>query len=258
MRRDPNSPITRYNAAINWILRESSLRSPGRLRKVGGRFVGVYHAYPNPGYEVGAAVIGLCRSDDLKRWEVEPPCLDPREGAEWEKGGLYKPCLVEHRGTYYLFYNAKNDRPRGWREQTGVATSTDLKSWKRYEGNPILPNGGAGSPDEIFASDPCVVIDGSKWVMFTMAWTGKARPAISWLSERPRFTLRSRMRFSSMLARRARLTRRMPTNRGGLASRGALSLLLRGGGEVSKRNARHLGRPVAALVLSGADSHTSK
>lgn len=181
LRRDPNSPITRFNVAMNWILRESTLRSPGRLRKVRGRFLGVYHAYPNPGYESGPAVIGLCRSDDLRRWEVEPPCLNPAEGAEWERGGLYKPCLVEQGGTYYLFYNAKNEGERGWREQTGVAVSTDLKSWKRYEGNPILPNGGARSWDEIFASDPCVLIDGSRWVMFYYGLDekGKARDLLA-------------------------------------------------------------------------------
>jgi hypothetical protein len=166
LRRDPNSNVTKYNVAMNWILRESPLRSPGKLRQVGGKFVGVYHAYPNAGYESGPAVIGLCRSEDLRKWEVESPCLDPREGADWERGGLYKPCLVEHGGTYYLFYNAKNAVARGWREQTGVATSSDLKNWKRYDGNPVLPNGGSGAPDEIFASDPCVLIDGSAWVMF--------------------------------------------------------------------------------------------
>jgi len=175
LRRDPSNPITRYNVAMNWIVRESALRSPGKARKVRGRFLGVYHAYPNAGYESGAAVIGLCWSDDLRRWEVEAPCLNPGEGAEWERGGLYKPCLVEHGGTYYLFYNAKNDRPRGWREQTGVVTSIDLKSWKRYEGNPILPNGGADSWDGIFASDPCVVMDGSRWVMFYYGLDGKGK-----------------------------------------------------------------------------------
>ncbi len=181
LRRDPNSPITRYNVAMNWILRESTLRSPGKLRKVRGRFLGVYHAYPNAGYESGPAVIGLCRSDDLRRWEVEPPCLTPGEGAAWERGGLYKPCLVEQGGTYYLFYNAKNERERGWREQTGVAVSTDLKSWQRYEGNPILPHGGAGSWDENFASDPCVLIDGSNWVMFYYGLDakGKARDLLA-------------------------------------------------------------------------------
>jgi predicted GH43/DUF377 family glycosyl hydrolase len=179
--RDPSSPVTRYNVAMNWILREPVLRSPGRLRKLQGRFLGVYHAYPNSGYESGPAVIGLCWSHDLMHWEVELPCLKPAEGAAWERGGLYKPCLVEHGGTYYLFYNAKNETARGWREQTGVATSTDLKSWERYEGNPILSNGGPGSWDERFASDPCVLIDRSTWVMFYYGLDarGKARDLLA-------------------------------------------------------------------------------
>jgi predicted GH43/DUF377 family glycosyl hydrolase len=182
LRRDPASPITRYNVAMNWVVRQNQLRSIGELEKVRGRFLGLYHAYPSAGYEAGPAVIGLCWSDDLLRWEVEAPCLRPEDGADWECGGLYKPCLVKHQGTYYLFYNAKTKNlPKGqgggWREQTGVATSKDLKNWQRFEGNPILPNGPAGSWDERFASDPCVVLDGKRWVMFYYGFDrkGKAR-----------------------------------------------------------------------------------
>lgn len=165
LKRDPANPITRYNVALNWILRDSRLRSEGALKKVRGRYLGVYHAYPNAGYEQGPAVIGLCWSRDLMDWEIGEPCLRSEEGAEWERGGLYKPCLVEEGGTYYLFYNAKNADKR-WREQTGVAVSTDLKSWKRYEGSPLIRNGGPGSWDERFASDPCVMKDGDRWVLF--------------------------------------------------------------------------------------------
>ncbi|MCX6620795.1 MAG: hypothetical protein NTY38_06895 [Acidobacteria bacterium] len=165
LRRDPNSPIAKYNIALNWILRENDVRSPGRLRKVHGRYLGVYHAYPGSGYEQGPAVIGLAWSHDLKAWTLDPPCLRGADGAAWEKAGLYKPCLLEACGTYYLFYNAK-DLPTRWKEQTGVATSKDLKTWTRYEGNPILRNGPAGSPDEKFASDPCVLQDGAHWAFF--------------------------------------------------------------------------------------------
>ena len=78
LRRDPVSPVTRYNVAMNWIVRQNELGSPGELKRVDGRFLGVYHAYPKPGLEEGPAVIGLARSDDLMRWEVESPCLRPR------------------------------------------------------------------------------------------------------------------------------------------------------------------------------------
>lgn len=183
LKRDPSSPITRYNVAMNWIVRENPLQSPGKLKKVRGRFLGAYHAYPNAGYEEGPAVIGLCWSDDLMHWKLDDPILRPDDAkaTTWERGGLYKPCLVEHDGTSYLLYNAKTAGERGWREQTGVATSTDLKQWKRYEANPIIPNGPEGSWDDRFASDPCVVLDGKTWVFFyySLDSKGKARDLVA-------------------------------------------------------------------------------
>lgn len=180
LRRDPANPITRYNVALNWILRDPRLRSRGDLRKVNGRYLGVFHAYPNPGYEAGPAVIGLAWSTDLMKWEIGDIVLRPENGAEWESGGLYKPCLIEHGGTYYLFYNAKN-REKRWREQTGVATSTDLKTWTRHPGNPIVRNGGPGTWDERFASDPCVMLDNGKWLLFYFGLDaqGKARDLLA-------------------------------------------------------------------------------
>lgn len=184
--RDPNSQVMRYNAAMTWILRDPALNSRGELKKVAGRYLGVYHAYPKPGYEEGPAVIGLCWSRDLHKWEIDEPCLRPEDGADWERGGLYKACLVEHGGTYYLFYNAKTvPLPKsaggGWHEQTGVATSTDLKKWIRYSGNPIVRNGAAGSPDFRFASDPCVLLDGTRWILFYFGLdaNGKARDLVA-------------------------------------------------------------------------------
>ena len=73
VKRDPSSEITKYNVAMNWIVRENGLRTPGKLTSINGRFLGVYHAYPNSGYESGPAVIGLCWSKDLLHWTVDAP-----------------------------------------------------------------------------------------------------------------------------------------------------------------------------------------
>jgi predicted GH43/DUF377 family glycosyl hydrolase len=178
--RDPNDPVTRYNVAAASILRENELYSQGRLLKVDGRYVCAWHAYPNAGYEQGAAVIGLAFSTDLKTWHREAPILRPEDGAEWERGGLYKPYLVKHGDTFYMYYNAKNAEKR-WHEQTGVATSRDLKTWTRHPGNPLLRNGPPGSPDARFASDPFVVTHRGQWAMyyFGLADNGKARDLVA-------------------------------------------------------------------------------
>jgi predicted GH43/DUF377 family glycosyl hydrolase len=188
--RGPKGSVTEYNAALTSIMRDNELFGSGELKKVNGRFIGTYHAYPKPGYESGPAVIGLCWSDDLRKWEVGEPVLYPgeakREGMgkmpmpqektggqecppsqeyEWEAGGLYKSWIMEHEGTYYLFYNAKT-AAKHWKEQTGFATSKDMVKWRKNPGNPVLNVGVAGEFDDIFASDPCVLRHKGLWCMF--------------------------------------------------------------------------------------------
>lgn len=164
--RGPAGSVTQYNAAMTSILRDNDLHGSGELKKVNGRYVGTWHAYPNAGYESGPAVIGIAYSDDLLHWEIdEALALTPDPACDWEAGGLYKSWLLEHEGTYYLFYNAKNTATY-WIEQTGFATSTDLKTWTRSPLNPVLKIGEAGSFEDRFASDPCILRDGSTWVMF--------------------------------------------------------------------------------------------
>ncbi len=164
--RGPKGSVTEYNAALTCILRENELFSQGTLKRIDGRFVGTYHAYPKPGYETGPAVIGLCYSDDLRRWEVSPPVLKPDPDYEWEAGGLYKSWLLELDGVYYLFYNAKNHTDWPWVEQTGLATSHDLVHWERFRGNPVIRAGARSDFDDRFASDPCVLRHAGTWVMF--------------------------------------------------------------------------------------------
>lgn len=188
--RDPASKYTKYNLALSSILRDKQLQSRGEAIKINGKYLGAWNAYPSAGYEEGAAVIGLATSDDLLHWQLTEPILTPQDGAPWEHGGLYRPDLMLDHGTYYLYYNAKTDtlpasEGGGWREQTGVATSTNLTTWTRYAHNPILPNGPRGSAtypaanpisatqppipdarDSRFASNPFVVQNGRNFGMF--------------------------------------------------------------------------------------------
>jgi hypothetical protein len=179
--RDPSSAYTRFNVAMMCILRDPALESEAPLIKVDGRYLGAWHAYPSAGYEQGPAVIGLAWSEDLLNWKVGAPILTPDPHAAWEAGGLYKPYLVKQGDTYLLFYNAKTTG-KPWIEQTGLATSTDLKTWTRYGGNPILTAGPPGSLDDRFASDPCVVTHKGLWAMYYYGLArkdGKARELLA-------------------------------------------------------------------------------
>lgn len=180
--RGPAGSTTEFNAALTWIVRDNDLFGEGRLKTFEDRYLGTYHAYPQAGYETGPAAIGLCWSADFRKWRVKYPCLrasDSDAGA-WERGGLYKSCLVEHEGVFYLFYNAKTaDSP--WIEQIGLATSRDLKTWTRHAGNPLIPVGPKGAFDDVFCSDPCVLRCGDTWVMFyyTLSSDGRARDTVA-------------------------------------------------------------------------------
>ena len=180
--RDPASKYTKYNLALSSILRDKSLQGKGEAIKIGGRYLAAWNAYPGAGYEEGAAVIGLAWSYDLLQWELTEPILFPQDGAPWEHGGLYRPDLLLDNGTYYLYYNAKTDPlPKseggGWHEQSGVATSQDLKNWTRYPGNPILPVASkqSNARDARFASNPYVVKNGHEFAMYYFGF-GFQRP----------------------------------------------------------------------------------
>lgn len=179
--RGPKGSPTEFNIALVWILRDNELFGDGYLRRVNGCFIGTYITFPEPGLEIGPGAIGLAYSQDLKHWDVNEPILRCVDGEDWERGGLYKSCLLEYDSKYYLFYNAKSRQKSRWIEQIGVATSSDLKEWKRYDENPVLTVGHPGSFDDRFASDPCVLKCGDVWTMFYygLCSDGHARDSVA-------------------------------------------------------------------------------
>lgn len=169
LKRDENVGWDRVGAAGTWILKSTnSLWELPRLQKVSGKYWMVYHSYPEQGYEEGPAQIGLAWTEDenLLKWNrLSEPVFSWKDGADWENGGLYKACLIKNEGIYYLFYNAKNAKPRAWKEQIGVAKSSDLRNWERFCKNPVVKVS-EGRWDSQFCADPYVARDGERWLMF--------------------------------------------------------------------------------------------
>lgn len=135
------------------------------LKRWQGRYWALYGCYPRQGgYELRPGAQGLAWSEDGETWHrnsTTRPILSVEGAASWEQDCIYQPWLVEFEDRFWNFYNAAE----GSIEQTGVAISTDLRNWERYEGNPIVRNGGAGSYDEQFCSDGKVFRNGDHWVM---------------------------------------------------------------------------------------------
>lgn len=170
LKREEHNGWDKTGAAGTWILKSTNnLYDLPTIKKVDGKYWMVYHSYPEEGYEEGSAQIGLAWTTDenLLEWHRLPePIYSWKDGDEWEKGGLYKACLIEHENIYYLFYNAKNLEKGPWLEQIGVAMSSDMIHWKRYEKNPIIRVSEKGKWDSRFCADPFVVRDNDKWLMF--------------------------------------------------------------------------------------------
>lgn len=157
-----------------WILKDCDLYGTNELIKVDGKYWLFYHSYPNEGYENGAAKVGLAYTEDenLLDWNfVDEPIFVPCDDGTWDSGGLYKTSVIRYDDKYYMFYNAKDMVNGPWKEQTGVAVSTDMLHWERYENNPLLPTK-EGTWMDKFVSDPCITYDSKNklWALFFFAY----------------------------------------------------------------------------------------
>jgi predicted GH43/DUF377 family glycosyl hydrolase len=157
-----------------WMLREQELFARPILQKYKDKYWMVYHSYPEEGYEQGPANIGLAYTTDenLMEWNrLDMPILSWKDGAAWERYGLYKGCIVKHDKQFLMYYNAKDGDLWNWHEQIGMAASKDLLYWERYAENPLICNK-SGGWERWFAADPCVLRDGDTWLMYYYGYDG--------------------------------------------------------------------------------------
>jgi beta-fructofuranosidase len=84
--------------------------------------------------------IGHAISKDLTEWQELPTALRPSPvGTAWDDHALWSGSVVEKDGVYYLYYTGKNSLPSNAAAQKiCLATSTDLLTWNKHPGNPIV------------------------------------------------------------------------------------------------------------------------
>nr|UTI67641.1 hypothetical protein [Actinoallomurus sp. ID145808] len=92
-------------------------------------------------------------------WTKRPFALSVDPGYDNETH-LWAPYVLEHDGTYYMFYNGGGDDHS--RYAISLATSTDLYHWTRRPDGPLFRDG-------YDARDPYVMRLGGRWVMYYTA-----------------------------------------------------------------------------------------
>ena len=113
-------------------------------------------------YERRDRGVWLATSKDMNLWTnvQDDPVLVPGP-AGCDKDLIAMNQIVKHKGRYYAYYHgaAKGQTPTYW--TTNVAVSKDLRRWKKYAGNPLLPV-------KTNKSSGILVHDGKQFRLYTM------------------------------------------------------------------------------------------
>lgn len=146
-------------------------------KQAGGKHWMSYFGGKEKGYEAGLLSIGMAhtrkKTAKAHEWDRMPqPVLAATDSNVrwWENKKLFKSTVIEdpERRTgyrYLMYYNANGDTAKDnkktrWFERIGMAVSNDMKTWVRFEREPIVnhPVGITG--------DPYIQQIGDTWVMF--------------------------------------------------------------------------------------------
>lgn len=123
-------------------------------------------------------------STDLTNWTEVGYVVPPGASGAWDDSDIWAPSIVERNGTYYMFYTGVADSTN-YVQKIGVATSTDLYTWTKHPGNPVLNcddfTWAHYNEAEAFGAacrDPYVYWDETEhqWVMFMSARTTDDTP----------------------------------------------------------------------------------
>jgi len=85
-----------------------------------------------PGHEI---YFGHASTFDFINWQVHEPVMLVRPNS-WEEAHVWAPCIIRRNNEFIMAYTGVN---RHISQNIGLASSNDLFTWKRWDGNPISP-----------------------------------------------------------------------------------------------------------------------
>lgn len=107
-------------------------------------------------YERRDQGVWLATSTDRKVWTnvSDEPVISLGESG-FDKAMIALNQIIKHDGRYYAYYHGADrvEKPREW--AVGVAVSSDLRNWTRFDGNPITdPKDNVSSGTVVFTDGP--------------------------------------------------------------------------------------------------------
>lgn len=123
--------------------------------------------------------LGHASSDDLIHWTEHQLALAPGPQGALDDMQPWTGCVLEHAGTFYLYYTMRASADKAAGQRIGLALSDDLDHWVRYADNPVivpdprwyvsherpLPRGVVDCRDLVIVPDP----NGTGWLGFYAA-----------------------------------------------------------------------------------------
>ena len=99
--------------------------------------------------------VGLAVSHDFRHWAKHEgnPVLPAGDRGSWDHMAAKLPVVGRHADTFVMLYTGKDGKGNA---AIGLATSTDLRSWRKSGNGPALP-GRPGSWDPILTTCPALV-----------------------------------------------------------------------------------------------------
>lgn len=149
---------------------------------------GTYHAFflfaskalHHPDRRDLRAGVGHATSTDLVRWERVPDALVHGDAPDFDQTATWTGSVIQGPdGRWFMFYTGTTDRAGTLVQRIGVATSADLLTWIKHDGNPVLDadprwyetHGGPSPWQDQHWRDPWVLADpgGDGWHLLITA-----------------------------------------------------------------------------------------
>lgn len=84
------------------------------------------------------ATIGHAVTTDFRSWHVERDALGPGPEGSWDDLAVWTGSVLYRRGVWHMLYTGVSRAEQGLVQRIGLATSTDLLTWRRHPANPVL------------------------------------------------------------------------------------------------------------------------